>query len=236
MNTHTYYTAVGHFQRRTNGQGQSYPVIIINQQEYCVDIQEMALWTALNWRLLDFPQIKAEYDKLDQDCAIPARRTLEDCLGRLCTRGLVASGTGTTDFEALYDLLGGLYVAPLSESLPLRLATFLKLTFLKGVPFSKTRELFRRDRPSEQEAQVMDLARQALSYQELLSTAELVKCAEVGVRDISTDEKLIDALYNDDDTTSDNIADTMLTAKSREWVTAAVANLYLRKQIIFQRV
>ena len=63
MNTHTYYTAVGHFQRRTNGQGQSYPVIIINQQEYCVDIQEMALWTALNWRLLDFQQVKAEYDK-----------------------------------------------------------------------------------------------------------------------------------------------------------------------------
>ena len=107
---------MGHFRRRTNGQGQSYPVIIINQQEYCVDIQEMALWTALNWRLLDFPQVEAEYNKLDQDCAIPAHRTLEDCLGRLCTRGLVASRTGTTDFEALYDLLGRLYVAPLSDT------------------------------------------------------------------------------------------------------------------------
>ena len=46
----------------------------------------------------------------------------------------------------------------------------------------------------------------------------------------------MDALYNDDYTTSDNIADMMLAAKSRERVTAAVANLYLRKQIIFQRV
>ena len=43
----------------------------------------------------------------------------------------MASGTGSTDFEALYDLLGSLYVVPLSESLPLRLATFLKL-ILKG--------------------------------------------------------------------------------------------------------
>ena len=76
----------------------------------------------------------------------------------------------------------------------------------------------------------------ALSRQALLSTAELIKCAEVGARDISTDEKLMDALYNDDDITSDNIADMMLTAKSREWVTVAVANLYLRKQIIFERV
>ena len=64
MSSHTYYTALGHFQRRSNGLGRSYPVII-NQKEYCVDIQEMALWTALNWRLLDFTQIEAEYHKLD---------------------------------------------------------------------------------------------------------------------------------------------------------------------------
>ncbi len=231
MNKHTYYTAVGSFQRRTDERGRNYPVILINQKEYYVDIQEMALWTALNWRLLDFGQVQAEYEKLAQDGSIPARRTLEDCLGRLVTRGLAASGSGETDFEALYDLLGGLYVVPLSESLPLRLAVFLKLTFLKGVSLSKTRELFRKDKPSERETRIMALSRQAL-----LSTAELIKCAEVGARDISTDEKLMDALYNDDDTTSENIADLMLTAGSRGWVTEAVANLYLRKQIIFERV
>ena len=86
MNTHTYYTAVGHFRRKSNGLGQSYPVVIISQREYIVDIQEMALWTALSWRLLEFPQIRAEYDKLDHDCAIPARRTMEDCLGQTLRR------------------------------------------------------------------------------------------------------------------------------------------------------
>ena len=34
MSSHTYYTALGHFQRRSNGLGRSYPVIIINQKEY----------------------------------------------------------------------------------------------------------------------------------------------------------------------------------------------------------
>ncbi len=231
MNQHTCYTAVGHFQRKTNALGQSHPVIIINQKEYYVDMQEMALWTALNWRLMEFPQIRVEYEMLEKDCDIPARRTLEDCLGRLCTRGLAASGNGETPFEALYDLLGSLYVVPLSESLPLRIAAFLKLTVLKGVPVARARALFQKDRPSEQEARVMALSRQAL-----LSTAELIKCAEVGARDVSSDEKLMYALYNDDDTTCDNIADMMLTARSREWVTIAVANLYLRKQIIFERV
>ena len=230
MSSHTYYTALGHFQRRSGGLGRSYPVIIINQKEYCVDIQEMALWTALNWRLLDFSQIEAEYHKLDQDCAIPALRTLEDCLGRLCTRGLVASGTGATDFEALYDLLGGLSVVPLSESLPLRLATFLKLIF-KGTPFSTARELFQRDKPSPLEARVMALSRQAT-----LSTAELVKCAEVGAQDVSSGEKIMEALYNDDYTTSDNIQWEMLRSDYRAPITLAVANLYLRKQIILERV
>jgi len=231
MKKYTYYTAVGHFLRRTDAEGRSHPVIIINQKEYYVDIQEMALWTALNWRVLDMQRVREEYDKLNQDCGITARRTLEDCLGRLCTRGLAASGTGDTDFDALYDLLGGLYVVPLAENLSVRLATFFRLIFRRNVPISKAWGLFRRDRPSEEEARVMALSRQAL-----LSTAELIKCIEVGARDISTDEKLMDAIYNDDDTTSDNIADMMLTAKSREWVTVAIANLYLRKQFIFERV
>ena len=76
----------------------------------------------------------------------------------------------------------------------------------------------------------------ALARQELLSTAELVKCAEVGARDISTGEKLMEALYDDDDTTCDNMPALMRAAKSREEITMAVANLYLRKQIVLQRI
>lgn len=231
MNKHTYYTAVGHFRRERDGHGKVRPVILINGREYYVDIQEMAIWTALNWRLLELEDIMSEYNRLDRDCVIPAYRTPEDCLGRLVTRGLVASGTGETCFEALYDLLSELYVVPLSRSVPLRLAAFLKLTVIKGTPVTRAWQLFRRDRPTEQEAQVMALSRQAL-----LSTAELIKCTEVGARDISTDDKLMDTLYDDDYTTSDNIACMMLTAKNRESVTMAIANLYLRKQIIFERV
>ena len=159
----------------------------------------------------------------------PARRTLETCLNRLEMRGLIARGVGDTDFEALYDLLGGLYVVPLSESLPLRLATFWKL-LLDGVPFAKARQLFQKDRPSAREVQVLALSRQAL-----LSTAELIKCAEVGATDVSTDEKLMKALIDNDYTTSDSIVFEMLEAEQRTPITMAVASLYLRKQIIFER-
>lgn len=231
MEKRTYYTAIGHFCRKTDELGRSYPVILVNHQEYPVDIQEMTLWAALSWRLLDFRQLQNKYDQLTASIEPPARRTIETCLNRLQTRGLVASGTGETDFDAIYDLLGSLYVVPLSESLSLRLLTFLKLTVLQGVPYARAKQLFQKDKPNQREAQVMELSRQAL-----LSTAELIKCVEVGVSDISSDEKLLDALYSDLDTTSDNIGDMMRGARYQVPVTMAVANLYLRKQIILERV
>lgn len=230
MNERTLYTAVGNFRKKTDGLGHTYPVVIVNRKEYIMDIQEMTVWTALCWRLLDYRHLERKYELLAQDAPLPTR-TLESCVERLKTRGLIAAGSGMTDFEALYDLLSGLYVVPISESLPLRVVTFLKLAVFKGVPLSKAKQLFVQDHPDDREAQVMALSRQAL-----LSTAELIKCIEVGVTDISTDHKLMDALYADAYTTCDNIRYMMKNTASREPVTLAVANLYLRKRIIFERV
>lgn len=226
--TSIFYTAVGHFRRKADANGHTYPVILVNQEEHMVDMQEMAVWSILNWRFLRLEQIETKYGQLAGNLP-PARRTLETCLNRLEMRGLIARGVGGTDFEALYDLLGELYVVPLSESLPLRLATFAKL-LLDGVSFSKARKLFQKDKPNAREAQVL-----ALSQQALLSTAELIKCAEAGATDVSTDERLMEVLIDNDYTSSDSLPFEMLDAEQRTPITMAVANLYLRKQIIFER-
>ena len=52
---------------------------------------------------------------------------------------------------------------------------------------------------------------------------------------MSTDEKLMKALIDNDYTTSDSIVFEMLEAEQRTPITMAVASLYLRKQIIFER-
>ena len=122
-------------------------------------------------------------------------------------------------------------MVPISESLPLRTATFMKLLLLDGVPFARAKQIFRKAKLSDGEARVMALAKQAL-----LSTAELVKCVELGVTDVSRDDKVMDALYCDADTTSDNIGELMRVSQNRGPVTLSVANLCLRKQIIFERV
>lgn len=63
----TYYTAVGHFRRRTDASGRSYPVILVNQEEHIVDAQEMAVWSVLNWRFLCLEQVETKYGQLAGD-------------------------------------------------------------------------------------------------------------------------------------------------------------------------
>ena len=229
MSQNTIYTAVGNLQHKTAENGGTYPVIHLRGQDYPVDLQELTVWTALCWRFCDLKQLRGHYEQL-RGLRVSERRTLESCLTRLEMRGLVAKGTGSTGFEALYDLLSELYVQPVSESFSYRASAFLSLLW-HGVSAVKAMRVFLRDRRNTWETQVMALAKQAL-----LSSAELVKCAELGVTDVSSDEKLMDALYKDEDTTSDNIGALMQTAESREPVTVAIANLYLRKQIVLERV
>lgn len=225
----TLYTALGHFRCRNDSGGRRYPVILMDHREFGMDPQEMTLWTTLCWRLIDRQRAEDFYEQLSNGMELFSRRSFSDCLDRLVTRGLVAKGSGTTDFDALYDLLGGLYVVPISSSFPLKVVTFLKLLCSGTAPGSAS-ALFRRDRRTEPERHIMALSRCAP-----LSTAELVRCAE---RDISAavgSQQTLALLYGDQETTSDNIVSEMRTAAACQSVTAAVANLYLRKQVIFER-
>lgn len=227
----TLYTAVGRFEKRSNGCGRSCPVIMLHQKEYMVDMQEMVIWVALNWRILKSGEIEQLYEESEVKACISSGRTCMECVNRLLVRGLIVSGSGDTDFDALYDLLNSLYIIPATGSFPLRLFSFVKLTLWDRVPFANAKKLLRKDKRSADEARVMFLARQAL-----LSTAEIIKCSERRVTDLSNGDKLMAALYDDADTTSDNIGCMMQISPCKEPVTLAVANLYLRQQIIFERI
>lgn len=224
----TLYTALGHFRCR-HDKGRRYPVILMDHHEFGMDPQEMTLWTALCWRLTERQRAEDFYEQLSNGMELFPRRSFSDCLDRLVTRGLVAKGSGTTDFDALYDLLGELYVVPISSSFPLKVVTFLKLLCNGTAPGSAS-ALFRRDRRTEPERHIMVLSRCAP-----LSTAELVRCAECDISATVGSQQTLALLYGDQETTSDNIVSEMRTAAACQSVTAAVANLYLRKQVIFER-
>lgn len=230
MMNNNLYTAVGKFHIKGAVGGMRCPLVTLGGREFILDMQEMTLWTILNWRILTEEEIYLLYEKKVQETGFLSSRSAEECVRRLVQRGLIAKGIGDTGADALYDLLSELYVIPISENLFLRVISFIRLTFFSKIPYSVTKRIFCKDKRSDSEKKVMRLANQAV-----LSTAEIIKCIDQNVLTFATDEDLLDVLYHDDYTTSDNIAYSVRFLPQCRPVITSVANLYLRKQIIFER-
>lgn len=92
------YTAVGRLEREANGCGHSCPVIVLGGERYMVDIQEMVVWTALNWRISKWDDISCQCDKLASSLGGCVARPWDACVNRLLIRGLLVSGCGETEF------------------------------------------------------------------------------------------------------------------------------------------
>jgi len=225
------YTAVGRFEKRRGGFGKQYPVVIIGEKEQILDVHEMMIWAGLNWRVSNRSQIETLYGKRLTETGVSAEKDCIVYIERLLHRGLIMKGCGETDADAMYDLFGGLYIVPVYRSRFIKSTSFLKMTFIKGVPFrTAAREIFRKTAYTADEKRVLDLSKQTT-----LSMAELMKCVEENVFDVSNDDKLTDALFTDDYTTSDNLVFTAKTFACMIPVLTAAANLYLRKQILFSK-
>ena len=72
-----------------------------------------------------------------------------------------------------------------------------------------------------------------LANQNRLSVGELIKCVECGIVDVSTNDKLMDSLYDDEITTYRNIGTLFRTCDACNTVLEAVSSLYLNKHVIF---
>lgn len=229
MNTNL-YTAVGKFHVKGSIGSMRCPLVTIGGREFILDMQEMMLWTVLNWRILTEDEIYLLYEKKVQETGFMSARSAEECVRRLVQRGLIAKGSGDTGADALYDLLSELYVIPISENLFLRMISFIRLTLFSRLPYSVTKKIFSKDKRNDNEKKVMRLANRAI-----LSTAEIIKCIDQNVLSFTTDEDLLNVLYHDEYTTSDNIAYAVRSLPQCRPVITSIANLYLRKQIIFER-
>ena len=225
------YTAVGRFERKIGEQGYSRPVVIVDAQEHNVSIPEMVVWTILNWRLLDRSQLNNLFDKNACQIAELEHIRCDEQVERMLQRGLIACGVGETDVDALYDLLNSLYVVPIISNPFVKLAAFFKFIVRDNISFAKAKEVFRTVPLSTEERRIIALTKQAH-----LSTAEVIKCVEAGVYDVSDEEKLMTALYDDDETTSDNIGSYAEQYDNKRPVLSIISNLYLRRLILFERI
>ena len=81
-----YYTAVGRFERKGRMGDMTCPMVIINNREYALDIQEMILWAALNWQIMDTGSLENAYSAKLKASGIRPQRSISDCMRRLMQR------------------------------------------------------------------------------------------------------------------------------------------------------
>lgn len=225
------YTAVGIFKLKNQGKNNVYPTVILSGNECRLDVQEMMIWSALNWRITDDKQLHTYYSEQEKKSGVVFSRSYTDTLNRLIVRGLVASGRGENGEEALYDLISGLYIIPLYQSPFIRIISFLRMVFIFKLPYEKAKVLFERDKKNKNERRIMKLA-----FSAPMSTAEIVKCIDKNIDFILNEDDVMEFLYDDKFTTSENIAESVRGLSSVRTVLTAVSNLYLRRQILFERM
>ncbi len=157
-------------------------------------------WSSLLWNILTSEEICHQFYEKERQIHILGDRTCEAYLNRMEHQGFIVSGHGVTGADALHDLLSRLYVIPVTSNLLARSAAFLHLTLVKHISLKVTKKIFAKPQFNETEKQLMRLVKQ-----NQLSVGELVKCVECGIVDVSTNDKLVDALYDDEETTYRNI-------------------------------
>lgn len=224
----SFYTAVGSYQIRTD-EGAKMPYIQKLGKLYPVSIPEFVIWTTLLWTVMNYDELKLEYDAQMSAAGIKAP-DLDQMLQLLIKRRLIIQGNGYTGTDALYNMLADAFVIPYRVSRCHQAISVLKYWSKHMIRITDAIRRLRSDNTfSADEARVISLAEQTP-----LSTAELVRCFERNLTDVSSPDKVIEGIYPQDDSDQAHIANEECHAEKRTAVLTAVANLYLRHQILLE--
>ena len=222
------YTAVGRFEAKPKIGGKI-PTVTVNMKEAVLQIEEMILWACLMWNIVTKDEARNAFEKKALEYGVDPER-FDAVLERLQVRHLVVSAEADRCDEALYKLLANLYVIPMRSSLSVKIKVFFRLILRDRVPVSVAKIIFRRENYTDMEKKVLHLAKQAH-----LSCAEILKCIEENITDVSTSKKVLDALYDDDYSTCDNLVWFMRFYDNHKSILEAISTLYLNRNVIFDK-
>jgi len=224
----TYYTALGRMITREEN-GARIPIIIIDDTEYQMTVDELIIWGSLHWCFLDKEAVEKEYSRRKAKNRIFNDVSFEQTLNRLINRGLVVSGTDYLAADALYGLIGSLKIRPVKFSVFDKLRSMLYLYFEKGFTLKECYNVYFGTEITSDERKVLKLSKYVG-----ISAAEIIKCIENNIREIKSEDDIMDKLYDDDKTTYETMTVYSRFSDLKSDIVKSVANLYLKKKIIFE--
>lgn len=221
----TFYAAVGGY-RIKNEHGHKVPYIQKLGKLYPISIPEFVIWSTLLWEVMTYPELKRFYQ--EQIGALPDKTPdFDELLDMLIRRKLIICGIGYTGHDALYNMLSDAFVIPCRLSSGRKLLSILRLLHQGKISFSDSCKLLKLPKFSEAEDRVMNLVEQTP-----LSTSEIIRCFERGVKDVSTAAKVISGIYPE--SCQSAIANEEFLSPQSTAVLQAVSNLYLGRKVILE--
>ena len=223
----TFFTAVGSYRIRTEDE---HKVVYIQKlgKLYPISTMEFLIWTTLLWEILTYQELKAAFEERTKDLTIQAP-DFDAMIENLLARKLIVRGLGYTGVDAAYNMFSDAFVIPCDFGRGKRILRAAGL-LLRGKVTPK--EFYRACQDVKLDtnaARIMDLVRQTP-----LSTAELIRCFDLGLRDVNTPEKLLRGLYPDEDSDQAHIANETVCSEHVIAVLQAVSNLYLNRKVILE--
>lgn len=224
----TFYAAAGSYQIRSED-GKNMPYIMRLGKLQPVSIPEFSLWSMLLWDVLTYEELRKKfYDKMEEIEIAPS--SFDKSLEMLVKRKLIIKGVGYTGADALYNMLYDTYVIPLrGVQGTRRLLNIAKLLKQGKVNFFEAVYLLQPDKGTEAEQRIMKLVTQTP-----LSVPELVRCFENDVRDVSSADKVISAIYTEESDNQARLNNACSLSNHRQDVLEATTNLYLTRQVILE--
>ena len=225
----TFYAAVGSYRIKTQN-GSKMPFIQKLGKLYPISIPEFVIWSTLLWEVMTYDELKKQYESLIAgfDAKTPA---FDELLEMLLKRKLIVRGLGYTGSDALFNMLSNAFIIPYCLSVPQKAWTVLRLWLVGKLTPGEAFAALKHEQTDENEDRVSRLIEQTP-----LSTAEIVRCFDRDIYDVSTPEKVIAGIYPDEKSDQFHIANEEIGSNNTGKVMQAVANLYLSRKIVFEVV
>lgn len=225
----TLYTAVGTLKFQKSSQGRQVPLVTNHGQEYGLSQDELVLWSCLAFQILQIQELQQVYEQRRKQANCPEGLSFSHYLNRLLLRGLITKGEGLTGVDALYRLLGRLYISPIEDRFAPRLFSCIHLYLEGSIKEKDFHKYLQKKKLTPMEETILKLAQKVP-----LTTAELVTCMDQGSI-IHNEKDIMEQLYTESDTTEETLVDKVQLHNTQYPVLQAVSNLYLNKQISFQK-
>ena len=223
----TFYAAIGTYRIRTEN-GHKVPYIQKLGKLYPISIPEFVIWSTLLWEVMTYDELKKHYDEQIRELK-GNRPSFDELLSMLAKRKLIVKGMGYTGVDALYNMLSDAFVIPFRISGGRRLWSVLKLWHNGKISAHQACKILKTRVSTKMEDRVMRLVEQTP-----LSTAEIIRCVERGIEDVSTADKVIAGVYPD--SAQATIANEEFMSEYSNDVLEAISNLYLNHEVVLEVV